>query len=65
MISCAWDYHNEPISRPQSQCNAEIPFVFAFQAAIHKQTNTILSASSRMAFNFLVSESFPLSGVLK
>jgi len=41
MIFCAWGYRNEPIFRPQSQCDAEIPFVFAFQAAVHKQTNAI------------------------
>ena len=57
----AWDYHNEPIFRPQLQCDAEIPFVFAFQAAVHKQTNAVqhLSASIRTALNFLASESFP------
>jgi len=38
MIFCAWDYHNVPIFRPQSQCDAEIPSIFAFQAAVHKQT---------------------------
>jgi len=32
MIFCAWDYRNEPIFRPQSQCDAEIPSVSAFQA---------------------------------
>ena len=37
MIFCAWD-RNEPIFRPQSQCDAEIPSVFAFQASVHKQT---------------------------
>ena len=31
MIFCAWDYRNEPIFRPQSQCDAEIPSVFALQ----------------------------------
>ena len=34
MIFCAWDYRNEPIFRPQSQCDAEIPSVFTFQAAV-------------------------------
>ena len=68
MIFCAWDYRNEPIFRPQSHCDAEIPSVFAFQAAIYKQTNAVqhLSASIRTASNFLDSESFPwLWGVLK
>jgi len=68
MIFCAWGYPNEFIFRPQSQCDAEIPSVFAFQTAVHKQTNAIqhFSASSRTGPNFLVSESFPwLSGVLK
>jgi len=68
MIFCTWDYRNEPIFRPQSQCDAEIPTVFAFQAAVYKQTNTVqhLSASIRTAPNFLASESFSwLSGVLK
>jgi len=48
---------NEPIFHPQSQCDAEIPSVFAFQAAVHKQTNAVqhLSASIRMAPNFLAS----------
>ena len=41
MIFCAWDYRNEPIFRPQSQCDAQIPSVFAFQAAVHKQTNAV------------------------
>jgi len=41
MIFCAWDYRNEPIFRPQSQCDAEIPSVFAFQPAVHKQTNAV------------------------
>ena len=41
MIFCAWDYRNEPIFRPQSQCDAEIPSVFAFQVAVHKQTNAV------------------------
>jgi len=61
MIVCAWGYRNEPIFRPQSQCHAEIPSVFALQATIHKQTNAVqhLSASSRTAPNFLVFESFP------
>jgi len=61
MIFCAWDYRNEPIFRPQSQCDAEIPSVFAFQAAVHKQRNAVqhLSASIRTAPNFLASESFP------
>jgi len=62
----AWNYRNELISRPQ--CDAEIPSVFAFQAAVHKQTTVVqyLSVSSRTAPNVLVSESFPwLSGVLK
>jgi len=66
MIFCAWGYCNAPIFRSQSQCNAKIPSVFAFQAAIRKQTNAVqnLSASSRTAHN--VSESFPwLSGLLK
>jgi len=54
-----WDYRNEPIFRPQSQCDAEISSVFAFQAAVHKQTNAVLSASIRTAPNFLASESFP------
>jgi len=68
MIVCAWNYLNEPIFRPQSQCNAEIPSVIAFQATVHKQTNAVqhLSASSHTALNFFVSGSFPwLSGVLK
>jgi len=50
MIFCAWGYHNEPIFRPQSQCDAKIPSVFAFQAALlHKETNAVqhLSASNR------------------
>ena len=38
MIFCAWDYHNEPIFRPQSLCDAEIPSFFVLQAAVHKQT---------------------------
>jgi len=61
MIFCAWDYRNKPIFRPQSQCDAEIPSVFAFQAAVHKQINTVkhLSASIRSAPNFLASELFP------
>jgi len=61
MIFCAWDYRNEPIFRSQSQCDAEIPSVFAFQAAVYKQTNAVqhLSVSIRMALNFLASESFP------
>jgi len=60
MIFCAWDYRNEPIFRPQSQCDAEIPSALAFQAA-HKQINAVqhLSASIRTAPNFLASESFP------
>jgi len=48
--------------------NAMQKSVFAFQAAVHKQTNAVqhLSASSRTALNFLVPKSFPrLSGVLK
>jgi len=63
MIFCAWDYRNELISRPQSQCNAKFPSVFAFQAAVHKQTNAVqhLSASIRTAPNFFASESFPLA----
>jgi len=69
MIFCAWGYiGNEPIFCLQSQCDAEIPSVFAFQAVIHKQTNAVqhLSASSRTAPNIFVSKSFPwLSGVLK
>jgi len=68
MIFCAWSYRKESIFRPRSQCNAEISSVFAFQAAVHKQTNAVqhLSASRRTAPNFLVSKSFPwLSGVLK
>ena len=68
MIFCAWDYRNEPIFRPQSQYDAEIPSVFAFQAAVHKQTNAVqhLSASIGTAPNFLASESFPwFWGVLK
>ena len=68
MIFCTWDYRNEPIFRPQSQCDAESSSVFAFQAAVHKQTNVIqhLSASTRTAPNFLASESFPwLWDVLK
>ena len=69
MIFCAWDYRNEPIFHPpQSQYDAEILSVFAFQAAVHKQTNAVqhLSASIRTAPNFLASESFPwLWGVLK
>jgi len=70
MIFCAWGYRNESISRPQSQCDAEILSVFIVQAVVHKQTNAVqcLSASSHLisSLNFLVSESFPwLSGVLK
>ena len=59
MIFCAWDYRNEPIFRPQSQCDAEIPSVFAFQAAVHKQTNAVqhLSASIHTAPNFLLNHS--------
>jgi len=60
MIFCGWDYRNELIFRSQSQCGAKIPSVFAFQAAVRKQTNAQhLSASSRTIPNFLVSESFP------
>ena len=68
MIFCTWDYRNEPIFGPQSQCDAEILSVFAFQAAVHKQTNAVqhLSASIRTTLNILASESFPwLWGVLK
>jgi len=68
MIFCACAYRNELIFRPQSQCDAEVPSVFVFQAAVHKQTNAVqhLSPSSYTAPNFLVSESFPwLPGVLK
>jgi len=68
MIFCAWGYRNELIFRPQLQYDTEIPSVFAFEATVHKQTNVVqhLSASSRTAPNFFVSESFPwLSGVLK
>ena len=48
MIFCAWDYRNEPIFRPQSQCDAEIPSVFAFQAA--SQENKHRSTTS-FSFN--------------
>jgi len=67
MIFCTWDYRNEPIFRPESQYDAEISSVFAFQAAVHKQTNAVqYFSASRMTPNFLVSEAFPwLSGVLK
>jgi len=68
MIFCAWSYCNEPIFRPQSQCDAEMPSVFAFQAVVHKKTNALqhLLASSPTASNFLVSDSFPwLSGIWK
>ena len=51
MIFCSWDYRNELIFSPQSLCDAEIPPVFALQAAVHKQTNAVqyLSASNRTA----------------
>ena len=45
MIFCAWDYRNEPIFRPQSQCDAEIPSVFAFQAAVHTSKQTLFNIS--------------------
>jgi len=55
---------NPVVPSPQSQCDAEIPSVFAFQAAVHKQTNAIqhFLASIRTAPNFLASESFPWHG---
>jgi len=68
MIFCAWNYRNESIFCPQSQCDAKIPSVFAFQAAVHKLTNAVqyLSVLSRTASNFLVSKSFSwLLSVLK
>ena len=34
----SWDYRNEPIFCPQSQCDAEIPSIFAFQLFTSKQT---------------------------
>lgn len=46
---------------PQSQCYAEIPSAFAFEATVHKQANAVehILVSTRAGPNFLVSESFP------